>query len=224
MERAALKIKKKKVQDLEEKLARAKAFYIVDYNGLGTNEMNDLRRRFKRDDFDYFVVKNTILRLASEKLGLKEISQVLVGPNAISISYDDPVGPAKVIDHFYKEHKLPTIKLCYIEGQWLAADGVRKIVHLPSRDMLIAQVLNLINNPITRFVYLLSNLLTNFVRVLDEIRKGKESKEDLGKEKREKVEIENNEISPEEGESKEEEKVKTSNGSGKEEVEKEKKE
>ncbi len=183
MERAAIKTKKQRVLNLEEKLKKAKAFYIVDFNGLGANDMNSLRKKFKSDNFEYFVIKNTILKLASEKLGFNEVLENLTGPNAISISYDDAIGPAKVINEYYKQHKLPKVKLCYVEGQWLAADGVRKVANLPSKAVLIGQVLNLFNSPITRFVNVLKNTLTNFVVVLDEIRGAKESKQEPQKEK-----------------------------------------
>ncbi|OQX56001.1 MAG: 50S ribosomal protein L10 [Candidatus Cloacimonas sp. 4484_209] len=174
MERPSVNQKKEEVKLLVDKLKKSTSFYIVDFSGLNANEMNDLRNRFKSNNFDYFVTKNTILKFASEKVGLEEISQVLTGPNAISISYEDPIGPAKIINDFYKERELPKVKLCYIEGKWYGEEEVRRIAKLPAKEVLIGQVVNLINAPINHFVTVLGNIITNFVCVVEEIRKSKE--------------------------------------------------
>ncbi len=179
MEKQVIIRKKEKVERLVEKLKKAVSFYIVDFTGLNANEMNNLRRRFKNNNFEYFVTKNTILRLASEKLGFEQISEIITGVNAISISYEDPIGPAKIIAGFYKEKNLLSMKLCYIEGQWFSSQDIKKIADLPSKEILLGQLLNLLNSPVNQFVTLMKNILCNFVRVLDEIKgvKEKESKE-----------------------------------------------
>ena len=177
MERPAVAGKKKKVKKLTEKLEKAVSFYIVDFTGLDANKMNSLRGRFRKSNYEYFVTKNSILKLASDNLGFEEISKVLTGPNSISISYEDPIGPARIIMDFSKESKLPTVKLCCIEGKWFTSDDVKKIADLPSRDVLIGQFLNLLNSPISLFVTLLRNILGNLVRVVDEIGKKKASEE-----------------------------------------------
>ncbi len=189
MEKTVVARKKEEVKKLTEKLKKAVSFYIVDYTGLNANDMNSLRRRFRHSKFEYFVIKNTILERASDKLGLEEVSKVLTGPNAISISYEDPIGPAKIFSDFYKENNLPTVKLCYIEGKWLSSDDVKKIAELPSKEVLFGQLLNLFSSPINRFVSLLRNTLSNFVRVLDEIKRVKEKEtEEVKGEKQKEVE------------------------------------
>lgn len=170
MERKAIAQKKKEVDRLTEKLEKAISFYIVDYTGLDANAMNNLRGKFRSSNFDYFVIKNSILERASERLGFDEIKEVLAGPNSISISYDDPIGPVRIINDHYKETELPTVKLCFIEGKWLSAKEVNRLADLPSREVLVGQVLNLMVSPMSRLVGLLSNLLSGFIRVVDGVR------------------------------------------------------
>ncbi len=170
MERKAIVKKREEVERLIEKLEKAVSFYIVDYTGLDANTMNDLRGKFKSKNFEYLVIKNSILERASEKLGYGEIKEILAGPNSISISYDDPIGPARIINDQYKETELPVVKLCFIEGNWLTAKEVKRLADLPPREVLVGQVLNLMISPMSRFVRLANNLISGFVRVVDGIR------------------------------------------------------
>jgi large subunit ribosomal protein L10 len=217
MERIAIKKKKEEVQELEKKLKKAVSFFIVDFTGLDANEMNSLRKTFLKENYDYFVTHNNILKRASDNLDLKEIDAVLTGPNALSISYDNPIGPAKIIKDYYKENKLLSIKLCYIEGKWFSSEEAYKIADLPSKEVLIGQFLNLLFSPISRFSRVLKNVLSNCVSVFDEIRKVKEresasveaKKEEVRKkEKGEKTEKEVKEEEKPKEEVKEEEKPK----------------
>ena len=174
MERTAIVGKKEEVKKLTDKLEKAVSFYITDFTGLNANSMNRLRRKFSHNNFDYFVVKNTVLKRASDKLGFEKVLNILDGPNSITISYDDPIGPAKIINDFYKETKHLIVKICYIEGKWFSKEEVTKLASLPSREVLIGKLVYIINSPINQFVCLLRNLLCNFVRVVDEIKKVKE--------------------------------------------------
>jgi len=167
MESKAVARKKQEVEQLMEKLKKAVSFYIVDYTGLDANAMNSMRGKFRSDNYEYFVIKNSILQRASERLGFEEINEVLAGPNSISISYDDPIGPARIINDNYKETELPTMQLCYIEGKWFSSDEARKLANLPSRDVLAGQMLNVLISPISGFVNLLQTHLSGLLRVVD---------------------------------------------------------
>lgn len=177
MERKVIAEKEKKVEKLAEKLEKANSFYIVDYTGLDANTMNDLRGKFKSKNFEYLVIKNSILERASEKLGFEEIKEVLAGPNSISISYDDPIGPARIINDQYKETELPVVKLCFIEGKWFTPKEVKRLADLPPREVLVGQLLNLMVSPMSRFVGLAHNLISGLVRVVDGIREKKQAEE-----------------------------------------------
>jgi large subunit ribosomal protein L10 len=174
MERDAIARKKKEVERLTEKLEKATSFYLVDYTGLDANAMNILRKRFRSANCDYFVIKNSILQRASEKLGFGEVEKALAGPNSISISYEDPIGPARIIYEYYREANLPEVKLCYIEGKWFSAKEARRLADLPSREVLLSQLLNLLMSPMSRFAGIMHNLISGFARVVDGIREKKQ--------------------------------------------------
>jgi large subunit ribosomal protein L10 len=229
MEKQAIKRKKEEVIRISEKMERAVSFYIVDYSGLDANAMNSLRRLFKKSNFEYFVVKNSILERVGDQLGLEEIPQVLKGPNAISISYEDPVGPAKIINDFYRENKRPEVKLCYIEGEWFLAEDVKKLAELPHREVLIGQMLNVMSSPLSQFVSLLSTVEESFVRVVDAIVETEEKKEDEGTTEEVSKEVQSgeepsNEVKEEKNDKKGDKGKEKSEGEGKEEESIDKKE
>jgi large subunit ribosomal protein L10 len=189
MEKKSVVKKQEAVEKLAEKLGKAKSFYIVDYTGLDANAMNALRGKFRSGNFEYFVTKNSILERASERLGFEEIREVLAGPNSISISYDDPIGPARIINDHYKETELPTVKLCCIEGKWFSSKEVRRLADLPSREVLLSQVLNLMNSPMSRFVGLISNLLSGLLRVIDGVREKRQDEQPAVREAEQEIQV-----------------------------------
>ena len=92
--------------------------------------------------------------------------QHLNGPTALAYSFEDSVLPAKIINKFYKETDLLSIKAGIVEGTYFDKDDVAKIVALPSRDEILAKMLGSLNSPITGLVSVLSGLMRNLVGVL----------------------------------------------------------
>ena len=91
------------VEELTDKLKRAKAIYITEYLGLNVESITKLRKEFHTNKVEYKVTKNTLLKLAAEKNDLTGLDKYLNKSTAIALSYDDPTSPAKVIKDFTKE-------------------------------------------------------------------------------------------------------------------------
>jgi large subunit ribosomal protein L10 len=98
------------VKELTEKLEKAKAIYFTDYIGLDVGSITELRSEFYQNSVEYYVAKNTLLKIAAEKNNIKGLDEFLLGPTAIAISYDDPTSPAKIIKEFAKKFEKPTVK------------------------------------------------------------------------------------------------------------------
>ena len=127
-----------------------------------------------------YVVKNTMVRIAANEIGLEGLDPVLNGTTAIAVSAEDAVAPAKVVYDFIKENKLEktevlTIKLGVVEGKVISVDEVKALASLPSREVLIAKVLGSMQAPISGMVNVLQGTIRNMVYVLDAIRAQKES-------------------------------------------------
>ena len=153
-----LEKKKAYVEELVEKLTDAASIVVVDYKGITVADDTKLRKELREAGVDYFVVKNTMLRFAAEKLGLTELDEsILSGTTAIAVSKTDVVTPAKILaKQADANDKSFSIKAGYIEGKFAELEEINAIAKLPSREVLIAQVLGGLNAPISGLAIVLN--------------------------------------------------------------------
>ncbi|HZX47300.1 MAG TPA: 50S ribosomal protein L10 [Clostridia bacterium] len=161
--------KQQVVNEIKEKFQRAEAVVLVDYRGLNVAEATELRKRFREAGADYKVYKNTLMTRALTELGMEELIPYLTGPNAVALGYDDPVVPAKIISEFAKDHEKLEIKAGMISRKVIGAEGIKSLASLPSKEVLVAQVLGGLNAPITGFVNVLQGNIRNLVYALNAI-------------------------------------------------------
>lgn len=165
-----LQKKQEIVKELAEKLKAAPSGVLVDYKGIGVADDTALRKELRAGGVDYFVVKNTLLRLAAKEAGLEELDSVLSGTTAIALSTDDMIAPAKILGKFATDHKeFFDIKIGFIEGNVISKEEVMALSKLPSKEVLIAQVLGGLNAPISGLVGVLSGLQRGLVVALNAI-------------------------------------------------------
>jgi len=162
-------------ENLKERFSKSKVVIATDYKGLNVTAMNDLRRKLREADIEYQVVKNSLLIRASQDTDVALIKDYFVGPSAIAISYDDPVAPAKVLTEFAKENKKLEIKAGVMGDKMLDLSAIKSLAFLPSRDVLLSQVLSAMNGVPTAFVRVLNGVMGNFLNVLTAIKDQKES-------------------------------------------------
>jgi len=159
------------VEELTELFEKASGIYLADFTGLNVEQANELRSKFHQEDAIYRVVKNTLILHACDKLGYKELSQHLVGSTALAISLNDPVAPVRIISEFVKgkEKKTPVIKAGILEEEYVSSEQIESIKNIPSRDVLLAQVLSCLQAPLADFVGVLNEIARSFVAVLQAI-------------------------------------------------------
>jgi len=159
--------KEQAIQDLADLIGRSKGAILTDYRGFTVSEITELRKRLREQGAVYHVVKNTLFKRAlQDGDGLE---QYLEGPTAIAFALQDPVGPAKAVLDFMKEKKKGVVKAGYIEGVVYTEPQVGELSKLPSRDILIAQVVGGIQSPLSGLVGSLNGILSNFVYTLQAI-------------------------------------------------------
>lgn len=164
-----------KVQDVSDSLSQATSIFMTDFTGLSVEEMTMLRREFRKANVQYVVVKNTLAKLSAEKAGYDSMIKFLNGPTGLAMSFDDPVAPIRIIDSFQKQHDKPSIKAAIVEGELLDEKTTQEIRSIPSRDVLLGQVVSSLAAPISGLVGGLNGLLRNLVYALDAIKEKKES-------------------------------------------------
>lgn len=165
------------VKDLKERLQDAKAIVLVDYKGINIEEVNQLRSRFRKEQVDYLVQKNTLIKIALHDLGITELDQFLVGPTALAICKHDEVGPARIVTKFLKEvmedKAFPKFKAGFISGSLLSESQMHALAKLPSREELLAKILGSAQAPIIGFLGVTQGIIRKFVYALDAISKNK---------------------------------------------------
>lgn len=159
-------INKDIVKELKGKVAKAKSVTFTDYIGLSANKVNDLRRELENNGSEMVVAKNTLLRNALKEEGIKDadkLAEHLKGPTAAIFSYNDAVAPLKTIYTFIKNFELPKVKVGLFDGVLTSAEQVEEISKLPSKDVLIAQLLGALKSPLNGTVQVFSGVQRKFV-------------------------------------------------------------
>ncbi len=135
------KEKEQIISDFNKKIEGYKAVVLTHYRGLNVDQMNHLRKRLREEKVSYHVIKNTLMRLASKGTDLEKVGDYFEGPTAIAISYGDPILLAKVLLEFIKTQPSLKIKVGLIEGRVAPPEEVKALATMPSREVLLAQIL-----------------------------------------------------------------------------------
>jgi len=167
--------KEKFVVGLHSRLEKAKGTFLVDYQGLNVEAINRLRRELKKVECEFHVVKNRLLKLASEETETVLIRDHMQGPSAITVTYEDVVGPAKVLVDFAKDSKHLIIKIGQISGKVVDTDAIKRLAELPGKDVLLAQVLSAMEAVPASFVRVLNGLIVKLMNVIKAIEQQKEA-------------------------------------------------
>ncbi len=161
------------VDDMKGRLEKAQATFVVDYQGLDVEALNKLRGELRKVDAEFRVVKNRLLKLASQDTETGAMKEHFVGPCALAISYEDMVAPARVLVNQSKDMKNLEIKAGQISGKVIDLEGVKRLAQLPSREVLLSQVLNAMQGVTTSFVRVLNGTAVKLLNVLKAIEEQK---------------------------------------------------
>lgn len=166
-----LEAKKAQVAEIIEVLKSAQTGVLVDYRGLTVEEDTALRRKLREAGVKYFVVKNTLLRLAAKETGLDALDEILHGPTALAVSDTDAVAPAKVMADYAKTNEKLEIKSGFMDGTVMSLDEIKTLAATPSRETLIAKMMGSLNAPISNLARLLATIADGGEEIADLIAK-----------------------------------------------------
>lgn len=141
------------VEELTSTLTGSSNLYVTDFSGLTVQHITDFRRRLRAVGARYVVVKNTLALRALEAGRITVLDRGLfAGPTGIVLAGADPLPAAKVLTEFARAHEKPAVKAGLVDGKAVEAAYVKRLGELPSRDVLLGQVLGVLNGMLAHVV------------------------------------------------------------------------
>jgi large subunit ribosomal protein L10 len=155
------------VSDLSAKLKDSLFVLVTDYQRMKVDQFSELRNRLAPAGAEMHVIKNSFLKRAIADSGLPDVGSSLTGQTAIVTGNKDVAPVAKVLKAFAAEFKIATLKVGIVDREILPSKDVEAMADLPSREVLLAQLLGLLLAPATRLVRVLNEPGSAFARLLN---------------------------------------------------------
>ena len=155
------------IDNLLERVNASPFLFVVDYTGLTVAKFSALRKRLADTGSEIHVFKNTLVKKAAERAGYpQDIGSHLVGQTAVVTGAKDVCATAKVMKNFAAEFEKPQIKVGVLDGKLLDAPAIKALADLPSREVLLATLLGVLQAPASKLVRLLNEPAASLARVL----------------------------------------------------------
>lgn len=131
------------VEHLHNDLHEAKSIVLTSYQGIPVNKINELRSKFRAENVEYHVVKNTLARRALAGTPHEALAKLLKGPIGLAYSKEDAISPAKLIKDFAKDEKNFEVRGGILDGEILDEKGIERLAEMPTKDELRVAMLQL---------------------------------------------------------------------------------
>ena len=159
------------VEDLTARMRSAVAIYFADYRGLSASKATELRAMLRKENIQFTVVKKTLSILAAREAGIGEIRDYLQGQTALAFAHDDPGAPARVLRDFGKDNQdIPVITGLILDGQLVSAAQARELASLPSKEVLMGQLVSAMQQPMSRLASTLTGVMMKLVQTLSSLK------------------------------------------------------
>lgn len=149
--KSVLEAKQAVVAELTERLKSSVVGVVVNYKGINVEDDTKLRKELRENNVKYTVVKNSLLKRATQEVGLEGLDSVLEGTTALATSDDDYTAAARILANYAKNKDFFEIKAGYMDGAVVDLDTIDHLAKLPTRDVLLANVLGAFQAPIASF-------------------------------------------------------------------------
>ena len=155
------------IEGLLERLNDSPFVLVVSYAGMTVPEFEEIRNRLGEVGSTLHVAKNTMVKKACAKAGLPDdLAEHLTGQTAIVSGDGDVSAAAKILKNFAAEFDKPEIRVGAMEGNLLSKDDILALASLPSRDVLLATLLGVLQAPASKLVRTLNEPGVALARVL----------------------------------------------------------
>lgn len=167
--------KEQTVKELNEIFQKAQAAVLANYQGIDAANITAMRAHMRARAVDFRVIKNTLAKKAAKNTPFEVLDADFIGPVSLAISLEDPVSPAKAMADYAGSgvEKSPKILCGFVGGKKIDSAQVKALAELPSKEVLISQMLSTFQGPTRNFAGVFSSLLRKLVGTLDAVREHK---------------------------------------------------
>jgi len=158
------------IKELINQFNRMKTAIFVDYRRIPAIELQKLRRNLEKEEVNFKVTKKTLLKIALQKSGLKNVNIDNINtPIATIFGFGDEIKPAKIIFQFAKEHENLKIVGGIFENKFIDEHMIKTLAALPTKEQLLANLVNSLSSPLYGLVNVLQGNIRRLVYVLSKI-------------------------------------------------------
>lgn len=160
--------KKALVEEYKQRLSDTDALFVMQPKGINPNEASELKKKLYDSNASFNVVKNSLFRIALKESNIE--LEVDEGENAVVFTEGDFSAVAKMLSDFISDTEKAEFRAGVIQQAVITKDQFIALSNLPSREVLLAQVLSGMQAPITGFVRVLNGNLSGLVNVINAIK------------------------------------------------------
>ena len=161
------------LKDTQGRIADVRGIYLADFSGMTVQSLSLLRKRCREQGVQFRVIKNTLLKRAFNERGIRELDSHLVGPTGLVFSPDNEMAPAKILSDFAKEFEKPRVKAAVVDGSLYDGKAIARLAALPSREVLLSQLIGTFVAPMTTFLGAVNALLATPANMADALHREK---------------------------------------------------
>lgn len=169
-----LKEKQAIVADVNETASNALSAVMADYRGVSVDGMTELRKEARIQNVHVRVIRNTLAKKALEGTEFECLNEVLLGPNILAFSLEDPGAGARIFKEFAKKNDKFEIKALSIGGKLLSADQLDALAKLPTLDQALSMLMSVMLAPVTKLTRTLNEVPTKVTRAVAAVRDQKQ--------------------------------------------------
>lgn len=162
------------IKELSEQLSLNPNILVADFSHINVDKISQLRKNLKSKSSKLLFVKNSIAKLALKQNKIDGISDVICGSAGLVFCGDDPIILSKMIFSFAKDNERLAVLGGYLDGKFLDSKKIKQISQLPSKKIILQNLLMTMNAPIYGFVNVLSANLKGIINIIEQIKTKKE--------------------------------------------------
>ena len=152
---SVLEQKKQVVAQIADRISNSVAGVVVEFKGITVADDTAMRKELREAGVEYTVIKNTLISKACDKTGFEGLKSELEGMNAIAISFEDPIAPAKILKEYAEKIETFEIRGGILDGAVVDAATVNELADIPPKEVLVAKLLGSIQSPLYKLAYAL---------------------------------------------------------------------
>ena len=159
------------VSELRDFFGDGKVAIVTDLAGLTVTEITQFRRKLDKNNAKCRVAKNTLIKIATHETEYAPINEMVKGPTAVIVGYDDPVSPAKTTVEFLKQIKKGSIRGGVLEGRLISPEEVKGLAELPSKEQLLSSIMGGLDSGARGIAGILNAVIRDIAVLAEEVAK-----------------------------------------------------